>query len=156
MSKRPNFLLLMPETLRADAVFGPKDHRARTPNLDRLAEEGVSFSHCFAQNPICSPSRCSMFTGLYPHTHGHRSLLSLLKPEHRKWKYVYSPHDRNELYNLADDPHELSNLAGTAEHEKREAELRERLLKWMLDTGDVLPPTRDPRGWEAQAERQKS
>jgi len=64
-----------------------------------------------------------------------------------RWKYVYSPHDRNELYDLAADPHELNNLAGTAGHEKREAELRERLLKWMLDTGDVLPPTRDPRGW---------
>lgn len=83
MTNRPNFLLFMPETLRADAVFGPRENRARTPNMDRLAEEGVAFTNCFAQNPICSPSRCSMFTGLYPHTWGQRSLLALLKPHQR-------------------------------------------------------------------------
>ena len=83
MTKRPNFLLFMPETLRADVVFGPTESRARTPNMDRLASEGVAFTNCYAQNPICSPSRCSMFTGLYPHTWGQRSLLALLKPEHR-------------------------------------------------------------------------
>ena len=81
--KRPNLLLFMPETLRADAVLGPRESRAQTPNLNRLAEEGVSFTNCFAQNPICSPSRCSMFTGRYPHTRGQRSLLGLLKPDQR-------------------------------------------------------------------------
>lgn len=83
MKKRPNFLLFMPETLRADAVFGPTATRPRTPNLDRLAEEGVAMTQCYAQNPICSPSRISMFTGLYPHARGQRSLLGLLKPEQR-------------------------------------------------------------------------
>lgn len=80
---KPNFLLFMPETLRADAVFGPPAYRARTPHLDHLAAEGASLTHCFAQNPICSPSRCSMFSGLYPHTWGQRSLLSLLQPHQR-------------------------------------------------------------------------
>ena len=76
MADRPNFLLFMPETLRADAVYGPQS--ARTPNMDRLAGEGVAFTNCFAQMAFCSPSRCSMFTGWYTHTLGHRSLLSLL------------------------------------------------------------------------------
>ena len=83
MTKRPNFLLFMPETLRADVVFGPSESRAQTPNMDRLASEGVAFTNCYAQNPICSPSRVSMFTGLYPHTWGQRSLLALLKPQQR-------------------------------------------------------------------------
>jgi len=83
MPDRPNFLLFMPETLRADAVFGPQRIRARTPNMDRLAEEGVAFTNCFAQMAFCSPSRVNMFTGLYPHTRGQRSLLSLLKPDQR-------------------------------------------------------------------------
>ena len=80
-SDRPNFVLFMPETLRADAVFGPRRHRACTPNLDRLKDEGAAFTNCFAQMAFCSPSRCGMFTGLYPHTRGHRSLLALLKPD---------------------------------------------------------------------------
>lgn len=42
----------------------------RTPNLDRLAREGVRFETCLAPTPICSPSRASLLTGLYPHGHG--------------------------------------------------------------------------------------
>lgn len=79
MSKPPNLLLFMPETLRADAVYGPPTTRAVTPNFDRLASEGVSFTNAFAQMSYCTPSRCSMFTGLYPHTTGHRSIWHLLQ-----------------------------------------------------------------------------
>lgn len=75
---RPNLILFAPETIRADAVFGPPAGRAQTPNMNALAQTGVSFTRCFAQNPFCTPSRCSFLTGLYPHTHGHRSLLHLL------------------------------------------------------------------------------
>jgi len=74
MNDKPNFLFFMPETLRADAVFGPKKHRAQTPVMDKLAEEGVAFAQCFSQMSLCSPSHCSMFTDLYPHTLGHCSL----------------------------------------------------------------------------------
>ena len=47
MSKRPNIILFMPETVRADAVFGDPEITARTPNMDQLATEGVSFTNCF-------------------------------------------------------------------------------------------------------------
>jgi arylsulfatase A-like enzyme len=80
---RPNLILFMPETVRGDAVFGPPDSRARTPVMDALGREGVAFTRCFSQNPFCTPSRCSLFTGLYPHTHGHRSLLHLLHGHER-------------------------------------------------------------------------
>jgi arylsulfatase A-like enzyme len=80
VKKKPNLILFMPETLRADAVLGPKESRARTPVLDRLRERGVSFTNCYCQHTVCSPSRASMFTGLYPHTNGRRSLVSLIKP----------------------------------------------------------------------------
>ena len=41
-----------------------------TPNLDRLASEGVNFDHYFVQNPVCMPSRLSFLTGRYPSTAG--------------------------------------------------------------------------------------
>lgn len=85
MPPEPNIVLFMPETLRADAVFGPSDRRARTPNIDRLATGGISFTNCFAQMSFCSPSRINMFTGRYPHVHGQRSLLGLLKPDQRNF-----------------------------------------------------------------------
>jgi arylsulfatase A-like enzyme len=79
MPDHPNIVLFMPETLRADAVFGPGERRAITPHMDALGEEGVRFERCYAQHSVCSPSRCSMFTGLYPHTTGRRTLGTLIR-----------------------------------------------------------------------------
>jgi len=81
--RRLNVILFVPETIRGDAVFGDPGGRAKTPALDAFRSEAVAFTHCFAQNPFCTPSRCSFLTGLYPHTHGHRSLLHLLHAHER-------------------------------------------------------------------------
>ena len=43
---------------------------AKTPNIDRLAAEGVRFKHAVCATPFCSPTRASFMTGLYPHAHG--------------------------------------------------------------------------------------
>ena len=87
MSKRPNIVLFMPETLRADAVFSDQAGRAVTPNMDALGDAGVRFERCYAQHSVCSPSRCSMFTGLYPHTAGRRTLGTLIRPhEHNLFR----------------------------------------------------------------------
>jgi len=45
----------------------------KTPNLDKLANEGVRFTSAFVANPICMPNRASIFTGLYPNMHGIRT-----------------------------------------------------------------------------------
>src|SRR5215210_4854188 len=49
---------------------GHVDPVAITPNLDRLAADGTFFTHCFASNPQCVPSRASLQTGQYPHELG--------------------------------------------------------------------------------------
>ena len=77
---RPNFLVIVADQLRADAVgtFGC-DH-AVTPHLDALADRGTRFTNAFVQHTVCSPSRASFLTGWYPHVRGHRSLTHLLRP----------------------------------------------------------------------------
>jgi len=56
-------------------VLGHKGHPdVKTPNLDRLAAEGVRFNNAIAQNPICTPSRMSFLSGQYCHNHGYFSL----------------------------------------------------------------------------------
>ncbi len=80
MADRPNFLLFMPDQLRADAVGAFGNPVAQTPNIDALAARGTAFSQAFCQNSVCSPSRVSIFTGWYPHVSGHRTLTNLLKP----------------------------------------------------------------------------
>lgn len=83
MGRRPNLLLFVPETVRSDAVYEAPGAGAITPSFDRLRSEGVTFTNAWAQMAYCTPSRCSMFTGLYPHTHGHRSIWHLLQPGER-------------------------------------------------------------------------
>ena len=63
----PHILLIMPDQLRAD-YLGVSGHPAiRTPHIDRLAEEGVRFTHAFTTSPLCCPMRHSLARGLYPH-----------------------------------------------------------------------------------------
>jgi arylsulfatase A-like enzyme len=50
------------------ALRGERD--LRTPNLDRLAARGITFTRAYAANPRCAPSRSSLFTGYYPHQTG--------------------------------------------------------------------------------------
>jgi arylsulfatase A-like enzyme len=68
MADQPNVLLLLTDQQRADTLA--PDSPCRTPNLDRIAADGVRFERCYAQNAICSPSRASLMTGTLPHTHG--------------------------------------------------------------------------------------
>ncbi|MEZ5357095.1 MAG: sulfatase-like hydrolase/transferase, partial [Bryobacteraceae bacterium] len=66
----PNVLLVLCDQMRGDAMSGTGSPNGRTPNLDKLAREGVLFDRCFSNNPVCVPSRKSIFSGRYPHEHG--------------------------------------------------------------------------------------
>lgn len=70
MAEKPNILWFVADQMRADTLAHLGNPASVTPNLDRLAEEGASFAHAYCQNPVCSPSRCSFLTGLYPHARG--------------------------------------------------------------------------------------
>ena len=65
---RPNILIFMTDHQRGDTVLS--EHPAITPNLDRFAQEGVTFTNAFCPAPHCCPSRATFFTGLYPSRHG--------------------------------------------------------------------------------------
>lgn len=68
--KRPNILLIYTDQQRWDAMGVNGNPDVKTPNLDRLAHDGVNFDHYFIQNPVCMPSRVSFLTGQYPSTLG--------------------------------------------------------------------------------------
>lgn len=67
---RPNILLICTDQQRFDAVRAYGNQEIITPTLDRLAAEGVLFENCYVQNPVCAPSRASLMTGRYVHSHG--------------------------------------------------------------------------------------
>jgi arylsulfatase A-like enzyme len=67
---RPNIILIITDQQRYDTIRALGYPYMDTPHLDRLVEEGVTFSHSFVTAPSCAPSRASLFTGYYPHTTG--------------------------------------------------------------------------------------
>ncbi len=67
---RPNILFLFTDQHRLSAVGAYGSTPCRTPNIDRLAEEGVLFENAYTVYPVCSPARGTIMTGHYPHTHG--------------------------------------------------------------------------------------
>ncbi|MFV0332472.1 MAG: sulfatase [Tropicimonas sp.] len=66
---RPNILWICTDQQRWDTLSGLGFPGARTPCLDRLAGEGVTFTRAYTQSPICTPSRASFLTGMYPIAH---------------------------------------------------------------------------------------
>lgn len=65
-TERPNVLFILADDLGYGdlSCFGRPDYR--TPNLDRLAAQGVRFTNAYAASPVCTPTRCAFITGRYP------------------------------------------------------------------------------------------
>ncbi|HIB89878.1 TPA: DUF4976 domain-containing protein [Candidatus Poribacteria bacterium] len=67
----PNILWLCTDQQRYDTIRALGNPHIQTPNIDSLVETGVAFTHAHCQSPICTPSRASFLTGMYPSTvHG--------------------------------------------------------------------------------------
>ena len=70
MSNKPNIVLIFSDQHRGDALGCVGNPVVRTPNLDGLAEEGVTFRNCNTNSPLCMPARASLMTGMYVNEHG--------------------------------------------------------------------------------------
>ncbi len=70
--ERPNFLFVMLDDMAPDAIFHNRFDFLKTPNLQRLADEGTVFDNMVVTTSLCSPSRASILTGTYTHVHGVR------------------------------------------------------------------------------------
>lgn len=105
MANRPHIIIFNPDEMRATALSHLGNPTGATPYLDAFtASEAVSFRNAYCQNPVCVPSRCSFFTGLYPHVRGHRTMSYLLRPgedtllkELKEAGYHVWMNDRNDL-----------------------------------------------------------
>ena len=68
--QRPNILVVLLDDLRWDALGYAGHPHVRTPQIDRIANEGVNFKNAFCTTSLCSPSRASLLSGVYAHAHG--------------------------------------------------------------------------------------
>jgi arylsulfatase A-like enzyme len=73
MAEKMNVLFIITDQQRADMLGCYGNNIIKTPNLDRLAKEGVRFSNAFCTSPMCMPNRATILTGYYPNVHGVRS-----------------------------------------------------------------------------------
>jgi arylsulfatase A-like enzyme len=64
--RRPNILWYCTDQQRFDTIGALGNPHVKTPTVDRLVQQGVAFTHAYCQSPICTPSRSSFLTGLYP------------------------------------------------------------------------------------------
>ncbi len=70
--KSPNFVFFLTDDQRWDAMSCAGNEILQTPNMDRIAEQGVRFENMFVTTSLCGPSRASFLTGKYVHNHGVR------------------------------------------------------------------------------------
>lgn len=67
---KPNILFIISDDLTATAVSSYENKACFTPNIDKLASEGVMYTSAYCQFPVCGPSRASLMFGYYPHATG--------------------------------------------------------------------------------------
>jgi arylsulfatase A-like enzyme len=120
-------ILIMTDSQRKDMVgcygspFITESQPTPTPNLDRLASEGLRFNRAYTVSPVCGPSRSAIFTGTYPHENG-----------------VWS--NSMALYN---------NVHSVGERLSDEGCHTAFIGKWHLDGGDYFGMGQCPKGWDA-------
>ena len=99
--KKPNFLFILVDDQPHDAVgFSERYPFLKTPNIDKLASEGVNIKNFFVTQSICSPSRASFLTGTYPHIHGVNQNNKFVDPDWDTYA-PYSVHLQKNGYETA-------------------------------------------------------
>ncbi len=69
MSTKPNFLIFIIDQIHPDCLGYANHPLIKTPNIDKLSQEGVNFSRTYTTQPLCMPARASLYTGLTPRGH---------------------------------------------------------------------------------------
>ncbi len=70
MGNQPNIIIITTDQQRTDSLSCYGSKFTHTPNIDRLASEGVLFKRAYCNIPVCTPARASVFSGLMPSKHG--------------------------------------------------------------------------------------
>lgn len=163
--RKPNILMICTDQQRQDSLGCYGANYAHTPNLDAFAKSGAVFEQCYVQNPICSPSRASLFTGMYARNHGLWAN-GVAMPDHQKMftrvladagydcgmigKQHLSPCEGWQTEKRYDDGFRSFEWA----HDPIHRSPQNAYLRWLRDThpeayGSLFQGEGDPRGAEA-------
>jgi len=125
--KRPNILWITSED-NGPFLGCYGDRHAQTPNLDRLAAQGIRFTNAVANAPVCAPTRCTIITGVYAPSMGTQHMRSTnripssirLFPQYlRQAGYFCTNHSKTD-YNLSPVDKNAWNMISGGDHRRRE------------------------------------
>ncbi len=91
-AEKPNVLFIIADDLTTTAVSAYENPAGHTPNIDRLASEGIRYTHAYSQYPVCGPSRASLMFGYYPSatgTYGYVSGRENVGPNRKSWSQLF-------------------------------------------------------------------
>ena len=144
--KQPNFLFVLVDDQPFDALgFTGRYPFLKTPNIDKLAHEGVNVENFFVTQSICSPSRASFLTGTYPHIHGVNQNNRHVDPNWEEFA-PYSSHLQAAGYETA----HVGKIHMA--HERGEAHIRPGFDYWFsfIGQGKYIDPPVNDNGYEYQ------
>jgi arylsulfatase A-like enzyme len=126
--ERPNILWIVSED-NSPLIGAYGDKFATTPNIDRLATEGVLYTHAFATAPVCAPSRSTLITGMYPSSLGTEHMRSTYPvpglvrffPSYLRDAGYYTSNNAKKDYNTVDQPAAWDESSQTATYKNRKA-----------------------------------
>ena len=101
-NKHPNLLFIYTDEQAFNTLATYGNRQIEMPNLNRLAEESVVFDEAYVSQPVCTPSRSTLLTGLYPHTSGCTENNVPLRPETRCLPEMLTEWPKNS-YDAASD-----------------------------------------------------
>ena len=90
--KKMNVLFIISDDLTTTAVSAYENKVCQTPNIDKLASEGVLYTRAYCQYPVCGPSRASFMSGYYPNattTYGYVSGRENIGPDRKTWSQLF-------------------------------------------------------------------
>lgn len=157
----PNLLLLWTDQQRYDTLAAYGNRAIRMPNLDALAETATTFERAYCTMPVCTPSRGSVMTGLYPHAHGavwnnvplpteQRCLPELVPQGDYATAYIGKWHLGDEIF----PQHGFDTWRGTDDGYKehyspgRDPEARGAYHHWLVARGYRPPGDHFGRDWQ--------
>lgn len=96
--KKPNIVYVCADQWRAESLGSAGNPNVITPNLDKLASEGVNFTNAISTNPVCTPYRAMMLTGQYPLKNGMFMNDVSLDPDSQSFAKLYKQEGYNTAY----------------------------------------------------------
>jgi arylsulfatase A-like enzyme len=97
-AQKMNLLFIWTDQQRFDTMKAYGNEKIKTPNLNKLAEESIVFKRTYVTQPVCTPARSSVMTGLYPHTSGCTENNIPLKKETKTLPELISDPDYQTAY----------------------------------------------------------